>query len=84
VATNKPSAQVVKAAVKESVGKLAINEANKYTTSTADGGSMVLKSLFDHSEAEVRDRMALVKRQVELTQDALLKREFDSLKIVPS
>lgn len=63
---------------------MSANEANKYTASTADGGSMVLKSLFDHSDAEIRDKMALVKRQVEITQDALIKKEFDSLKIVLS
>ena len=73
----------LKSKVKEAVKKMVAVDTNKYTANQADGQQMVLKSMFDHPELEVRERLPKIRQDMQLAQEGLLKNEFENLKIVP-
>ena len=72
-------AQKLKELMKAHLKKIFEQEASKY-----DGQYMVLKSLFDHPEYEVKDRLPTLQTEAYIQKDELLKKEFANLKINPA
>lgn len=54
------------------------SETNKY-----EGQQMVLKSLFDHQEADLQQMVPLFADNARLNQDKLLKQQIEALKLKP-
>ena len=67
--------------MKEVIEKLTSGERNRYLSTALSGPRIVLKSVFDHPDTEVKEKLAYVRAEGVRQQENILRNEFENLKI---